>query len=61
METGKANQMLCDNLEGWDGGGGGGGGLVGSSRRMIHVSTCDWFMFLYGRIQHNIVKQLSSN
>ena len=23
METGRANQMLCDNLEGWDGVGGG--------------------------------------
>ena len=23
METGKANQMLCDNLEGWDEVGGG--------------------------------------
>ena len=35
METGKANQMLCDNLEGWD------EVEVGSSRRMIHVSTYD--------------------
>ena len=25
------------------------------------MSTCGWFMLMYGRNQYNIVKQLSSN
>ena len=25
------------------------------------LDTCDWFMLMYGRNQHNIIKQLSSN
>ena len=33
------------------------GGLRGSG----HVYTYGWFMLMYGRNQHNIVKQLSSN
>ena len=26
-----------------------------------HLYTCGWFMSMYGKIHHNIVKQLSSN
>ena len=26
-----------------------------------YTYTCDWFMLMYGRNQHNIVKQLASN
>ena len=33
----------------------------GDSGRREHVYTCGWFMLIYGRGQHNIVKQLSSN
>ena len=33
----------------------------GGSRGRGHMYTNDWFMLLYGRSQHNIVKQLSSN
>ena len=33
------------------------GGLRGTG----HMYTCGWFMLMYGRNQHNIVKQLSSN
>ena len=31
------------------------------SRRRGYMYTCGWFIFLYNRNQHNIVKQLSSN
>ena len=30
-------------------------------RHEIYIHSYDWFMLLYGRNQHNIVKQLSSN
>ena len=43
--------MLCDNLEGCDGMEGGREGHQGG----------DICMLMYGRNQHNIVKQLSSN
>ena len=33
----------------------------GSSRGRGRMCTCDRFMLMYGRNQHNIVKQLSSN
>ena len=39
----------CDNLEGWEMGGRG------------HVCTYGWFMLMYGRNQHNTVKQVSFN
>ena len=51
MEINKKNK-----LEGWDG--------VGAGRRFKkegHMYTHGWFMLIYGRNQHNIVKQLSSN
>ena len=40
---------------GWDGKWEGGSGERG------HMYTCDWFMLMYGRNQHNVVKLLSSN
>ena len=27
----------------------------------IYIYNCDWFVLLYSRNQHNIVKQFSSN
>ena len=45
---------LCDNLEGWDKGGIKWEG--GSGEGNICIS-----MLMYGRNQHNVVKQLSSN
>ena len=48
---------LCDNLEGWDGVGGGREFQEGGD---ICTPMAD-FMLLYGRNQHNNVKQLSSN
>ena len=38
-----------------------GGRWEGGSRGRRHMYTCGWFMLMYGRNQHNIVKQLSSN
>ena len=38
-----------------------GSGWEGGSRTGRHMYTYGWFMLLYGRNQHNIVKQLSSN
>ena len=49
-DTGGSN-LLCDNLEGWE--------EVSSGRELMY--TYGWFMLKYGRNQHNIVKQLSSN
>ena len=47
---------LCDNLEMWDGVGGGKEVQDGGD-----TYICGWFMLIYGRNQHNIVKQLSFN
>ena len=50
------NPVLCDNL------GGGMGWEVGrGSGWRGHMYTCGWLMLLYGRNQHKILKQLSSN
>ena len=38
-----------------------GGRWKGGSERRGYMYTCDWFMLMYGRSQHSIVKQLSSN
>ena len=38
-----------------------GGRWEGGSRGRGHMYTYGWFMLMYGRNQHNIVKQLSSN
>ena len=48
------NLVLCDNLEGWD------GRWKGSSGGKGHMYTYGWFMLMFSRNQHNIVKQLSS-
>ena len=45
------NLVLCDNLEGWE----------ASSRGRGHRYTYDWYMLIYQRNQHNMLKQLSSN
>ena len=45
--------VLGENLERW----GGGGAMRGRGR----MYTCGWFMLMYGRGQHNIIKQFSSN
>ena len=45
--------MLYDDLEGWDGVG------VGGRLKREEIIVTD--VLLYGRNQHNIVKQLSSN
>ena len=34
---------------------------IGGGSGRGHMYTCGWFMLMYGRSQHNIVKQLSSN
>ena len=47
--------MLCDNV-GCDG-----GGWEGGSRERGHNVYLWLIMLLYGRNQHNIVRQLSSN
>ena len=47
-----SNLVLCDNVEGWD--------RVGGSRGRGHMYTYGWFMLMYGKNQHNIVKQLSN-
>ena len=47
------NLVLCDNLEGWD-------EEVGGREIQEGGDICytyDWFTLLYGRNQHNIVKQ----
>ena len=52
--TQETHMGLCDNLEVWVG--------VGQRlKREGHMYTYVWFMLLYGRNQHNIVKQLSFN
>jgi len=43
------NLVLCDNLEGWEGG----------SRRSGHMYTYGESMLMYGKKQHNTVKQIS--
>ena len=35
--------------------------IGGRFKKEGHVYTYGWFMVIYGRNQHNIVKQLSSN
>ena len=40
-----------DNPEGWDGEGGGSEGQDGE-----HMHTHGWFMWMYGKTHHNIVK-----
>ena len=51
-EAGHSKFVLWDN----PGEGGGRGISMGG-----HMCTCGWFMSMYGKNQHNIVKKLSSN
>ena len=46
---------LGDKLEGW------GGRWEGGVRGRGHMYTYEWFMLMFGRNQHSIVKQLLSN
>ena len=55
-ETGHLELVHWDNPEGWDGEGGGSGAQDGE-----HMYTHGWFMSMYGKNHHNIVKQLASN
>ena len=48
-----STRRLWYNLEGWDG--------AGDPRGRGYTYTYGWFMLIYGRNQHNIVKQSSSN
>ena len=50
-----AQYGVCDDLERWH------QGLEEGSRGRGHIYNYDWFVLLYGRNQHNMVKQLSSN
>ena len=50
-DAGNSDLVPCDSLGRWEGG----------SRGRGHVYACGLLMLMYGRDQHNIVKQLSSN
>ena len=50
-EAGHSEPVLWDNPGGWGGEGGGSGAQGGE-----HMCTHDWFMSMYGKNQHNIVK-----
>ena len=47
---------LWDNLKGWDV-----WEVVGDSRGRGYMYIQGWFLLMYDRNQHNVVKQLSSN
>ena len=53
--TRSSNQVLCDNLRrrGWD--------EVGGRFKRQGTYIYGWMVLMYGRNQHNVVKQLSSN
>ena len=55
------NSVLCDDLEGWEGGGGREGQEGEDIYMYIYIYTYNWYTVLYGRNQHNFVKQFSSN
>ena len=50
-ETGHSKPVHQNNAEGWDGEGGGRGVRDGG-----HMCICGWFMSMYGKNHHNIVK-----
>ena len=54
--TGHSKPVHLDNPEGWDREGGGRGFGDGG-----HMYTHGWFMSIYGKTHHNIVKLLASN
>ena len=56
LDTGSSNPVLYDNT-----GGGRGGRWEGGSRGQGRTYTYGWIMLMYGRNQHNIVKQVSFN
>ena len=62
-EAGYSQLVLCYNQEEWDRGEewDGGEGWEGGSGMREHVYTYSLFTLLYGRNQHNMVKQLSTN
>ena len=55
-EAGHPKPVLWDNAEGW--GGEAGGREVQDGGTHMHGG---WFMLMYGRNHHNVVKKLSSN
>ena len=55
-ETGCSGLVHWDDPEGWDGEGGGKEVQDGE-----HMYTHGWFMWIYGKSHHNIVKLLASN
>ena len=55
-EAGHSKSVLSDNPEGWDGEGGGRVFRMGG-----HRYTHGWFMSMYGKNHHNIVKKSASN
>ena len=50
-EAGHPEPVLCDNLDGWGVEGG-----AGEFRRGGHMYPHGWFMLLYGKSHHNVVK-----
>ena len=50
--AGNPKLVLCDNLEGWRREGCGRGIQEGG----VHMYAYDWFMLMYGRSYHNIMK-----
>ena len=50
-ETGSSGLVHWEDPEGWDGEGGGQGFRTGG-----HMCTGDWFISVYGKNHHNIVK-----
>jgi len=55
-DTESSHQVLCDNLEGWD------GWEAGGRFKREGTYVCLWLiMLMCGRDQYNIVKQLSAN
>ena len=56
-EAGHSKLVLWDNPEGWGGEGGGGWVIQDGGHMRIH----GWFMSMYGKNHHNIVKYLASN
>ena len=50
-EMGHSKSVHWDNPEGWDEEGGGRGVRDGG-----HMYTCSWFISMYGKNHHNIVK-----
>ena len=55
-ETGCSGLVHWDDPEGWDGEGGGKEG-----QDVEHMYTHGWFMWMYGKTHHNIVKKVASN